>query len=888
MRDQDAAQLAVAADNRLAHAWHLLQSPAAAVLSLDVFDTLLWRAVPEPAHAFAMLGHRLLDRRLIGDDLSPQGFAALRRAAEERARERVHAERATRECSILDVYVELALVCDRAPLARYVEAEVALEYDICRPDLGVAALATLVHHVLGKPVRLVSDTYFSSAQLWRLLARPELSELVVDHLAVSSEYGVGKTTGLFQATLMAAVIAPVTVVHVGDNGEADVVAARAAGLQAVHYAKGDDLLTRALCQEGVLGTPLGDPDVVDPITGDHGLTALRARAVRLAERDTVPERLQEYWHAGAAVLGPVFTGFATWTQERAAELGAGSIVCLLREGEFLDELLRAAQVSVAKPVPSTTMAISRQVCLLASLFTASEEELRAFLRRRRPTTVSGLFEQVGADLSQVPALADVRSARLSAPGVVDRVVQAVEDHPHLRAQIVLRGRETREHLYAHLDRHLPGEGTVLLVDIGWAGSIAKMISKLLAARGTPRVVHCLLLATQRHALEHRLDGVTVQGFLEHGTRGDALIAPLLRSPEVLEQVCLADAGSLLGFESDGSLRSATERRSRAQVAQKLAVQQGIRAFQDLWAAQRSGAPWLLDLSGAHARRLLLAAVARLVASPSVEEALAFGAWAHDDNFGATGADPLVGAEALATVRNASVWGLGQLSMDDTYWPAAAARLGNPALSAIYAATLRGEVDPLEVSARSELGDVGIFVDEGDDFAAGPTARVPALLSPQGRTQVRARLEVRGAERVRIDPPGVPALLRLDGLRLTLHTTVDEDPVVVQLHSFDEPGAGVVGGRWVGPRLMEVTSDSPMVGYDVRVEHPDLTGRIHTVDVEFAYTALGLPSGLSIPVVVVQAPAPEPPPAPLAPPTPRWRRVARRGLAVAHAAAGSTP
>lgn len=48
------AELAPGADARLVEAFALVRSPEISVLSLDVFDTILWRRVAEPVDAFLL------------------------------------------------------------------------------------------------------------------------------------------------------------------------------------------------------------------------------------------------------------------------------------------------------------------------------------------------------------------------------------------------------------------------------------------------------------------------------------------------------------------------------------------------------------------------------------------------------------------------------------------------------------------------------------------------------------------------------------------------------------------------------------------------------------------------------------------------------------------
>ncbi len=49
-------------DARLERAFELVAEPAVKLLTLDVFDTLLFRRVPDPVDAFPIIGARLAER----------------------------------------------------------------------------------------------------------------------------------------------------------------------------------------------------------------------------------------------------------------------------------------------------------------------------------------------------------------------------------------------------------------------------------------------------------------------------------------------------------------------------------------------------------------------------------------------------------------------------------------------------------------------------------------------------------------------------------------------------------------------------------------------------------------------------------------------------------
>jgi hypothetical protein len=69
------------ADTRLADLAEAIRRPDVKVVSTDVFDTLLWRQVPQPAAAFSLVGDRLAQRGMLVPSVTALGFASLRSQA---------------------------------------------------------------------------------------------------------------------------------------------------------------------------------------------------------------------------------------------------------------------------------------------------------------------------------------------------------------------------------------------------------------------------------------------------------------------------------------------------------------------------------------------------------------------------------------------------------------------------------------------------------------------------------------------------------------------------------------------------------------------------------------------------------------------------------------
>ncbi|WP_045877548.1 hypothetical protein [Pseudofrankia sp. DC12] len=661
-------------DARLGHAWSHLDSGGADALSVDVFETLLWRLVPEPAHAFLLLGERLAAAGRLPPDLTAGQFAHLRVLAEAHARQQVLANRGgtgpggsgggdrsggSGHPRLDEIWALLRPALPGSGELDYlIEVELSVLRAVYRVDLDVAEIVELAALKLGLPVFLVADTCLSAAQLDRLLARADLAGIPFAGLFTSADVGVGPADGLL-AHVAATTGAPASrLLHLaGDPTGATPPAvgpAAAPNVTVIHRGEATAGLRATLAAEGLLGDP-DDATPVDPEYGDFGLTALRARVLHRAEGAGVPRALRRFWDTGATVFGPVFTGFAEWVVERTQEQGAEEAFCLMRSGEFVAGLLAGPGRDAG--VTARPLWASREVCALANVFEASAPELRAFLAHAGtgpPPSASGasaagggavgtvgaLLRRLRVDLVTVPGISALAGRRLDVPAglldeILEELLETLSHDDRIRGEIVLAAERLRERFLRYLDERLPDRGPAVLVDLGWDGTTQVLLARLLAATGRDVTPVGLYLATGPAVHAHRLAGHRMEGYLASAGQPARLAGQLLRAPAVVEQVAMADAGALISFDEGSTPLLGLGRASRTQLAQRGSVQDGARAFQREWLRYREAETpdnadsALPSLCGDGARLALLRTLTRLVARPTTAEAAAFGAWRHD-------------------------------------------------------------------------------------------------------------------------------------------------------------------------------------------------------------------------------------------------------------------
>jgi FMN phosphatase YigB (HAD superfamily) len=712
------APAAPTTDRRLARAVHLVADPEVRVLSLDVFDTMVWRRAPMPVDVFPLIALELRKRGMLSDGVTPAVFSTLRKAAEQRARAKSDAAGTGVEVTLRDIYAELpSYVVEGTVPERLARAEMDVERGVLMPDLDVLDLIRFAHEQ-GKRVIAVSDTYLSEAELRELLDSMFEGDAAVDQVFASSDHGFGKTSGMFDHVLSELRLEPRQLVHVGDNEHADVESPAKLGIPTVHFERGSKYLDAVLDREEHYTAPDATPG------GDAGLTALRGKVLHRTELDTLDEELRPFWSYGAACLGPALAAFSEWVVERADAAGASKALCLMREGALLSMLVNEAAAYLGSSVTGDPVWLSRQVLARASIVEGSERELRALLVRRSAPTIRQMCETVGVDVELSPALRDRAEARLDDAATADDVLSELTSDPELRAAMVARGRALRERISAYLAKHVPeGEQNLILVDLGWGGTIQTLLQNLLTRQAaldrTPeRHTIGLYLVTHGLAIQRALDGIELDGFLgSFGEPGPA-VRSIMRSPEILEQACMPDIGSQVDLtaELEPVLGDSVDARI-PQAAHRAAVQAGIRAFQREWARYATLAPARrVSLTDPALRPQLVAQVARALVAPTEQEATVFGAWIHDENFGSHGSDLLVGGPQTARAfRHMEPTDIIETPMSEVYWPFGLAALSDEHLSLAVEAVTMGWLPPEAFHSVVEAGDFEVYYDNGYGF-----------------------------------------------------------------------------------------------------------------------------------------------------------------------------
>lgn len=573
--------------------------PGVTVLSLDCFDTLIWRDTYCPRDIFAAL----------------PGTTPLQRIrAETQARKRARHGRGRNEVSIGEIYANLLPGGSEAERGAAVAAEIAAEAGHC---FAFAPTVRLMREAKsrGMQVVIVSDSYLDARQLQALITQAAGEQVagLIDRIFSSSVLGQSKSEGLYGEVLRKLKVKPERILHIGDNRKADVEGVAEFGVRTLHLRQFTAAAEQRLRLESAVSA------IVHPAMPE---TVCAYQPHRAALAIAEPRLDDPAMHFGATALGPIFMAFEAWLRAEASALKAshgGTVhwLFLMRDGH----LPMQVHLAGGEGASAHAVEISRFTSTAASF--TSERAVQDYIETELGTNPATLARQ----LLIPPAEADTILADRD-PGRASLALLAEVRKGARKKRIVRDSRAMAERLAAHVRKVAdpqPGD-TLMLVDLGYNGSVQNCIETLLREKFGVHVAgrYLLLRETDRPGLDKR-------GFIGIDHYDEHTLEALCGNVAVIEQLATTQMGSAIDYDADGTpIRKSNDIKGR-QSAVRERIQAGclefVRQFPD--AAIRATIPDGL----VHWRRGAASALCRLMFLPLEQELAVIERFEHDVNLG---------------------------------------------------------------------------------------------------------------------------------------------------------------------------------------------------------------------------------------------------------------
>ncbi|MDP3174250.1 MAG: hypothetical protein Q8M88_07435 [Phenylobacterium sp.] len=571
------------------------------VLSLDCFDTLIWRNTHAPRDVFAEL-------------FSDTAGVYHRMWSEEAARERAMVRHERSEITIAEIYDGLLEDADPAERADAIARELAAE---ARHTFAFAPTVALMRaaKARGMKVVVVSDIYLSRDHLEALIRSAAGDEVLglIDRIFCSSEYGVTKSTGLFRDVLRELAVPAGAVLHLGDNRVADYEAPIATGVKAIHLEQFDEATTQRLRLEAAVRA------IIEPA----GMAAQAIRQPHRAQIAMVGADVSPAPRFGYATLGPILHGFARWVKDEAKALrqhtdGRVRLVFLLRDGHLPRRVYEA--IADADGPAVSSLELSRFTATAAAMTEA--EKIRRFVESELTITRQDVIaRQLLFDRDEVKRL--VRDAGGSSAAFAEAVLA-----PKSIERIVARSTAFAARLIKYVAKETGARAgdTLALVDLGYNGTAQNQIAPLFETALKVKVAGLYLLLRAQERTRH-----DKRGFIGPDHYDFTTLSGLSTNVSVLEQLCTVAQGSVVDYTADGkSVRAKVSVKGR-QSAVREAIGEACVDYARSYGQAFVRPPASDDADAS--RQAAAAAMARLMFLPTKDEIDVLKDFEHDVNLG---------------------------------------------------------------------------------------------------------------------------------------------------------------------------------------------------------------------------------------------------------------
>lgn len=477
------------------------------IISFDVFDTLLYRPFKNPTDLFSLLQDKA--REITG--IASLDFKTTRREAEKIA---FHAalERNEGETTIDEIYSVLSelIKIDNIKSKALMLSEMDAEKELLYPRIS-GYKAFLEARNLNKRIIIISDMYLPECFIAELLEKNGYSGY--ERIYVSSTHKVKKHSGmLFDFVLNDLAVNPASILHVGDNVEADVKKAKARGIKPFHLIKSSEVFS-------------ANSDFQIPWSRDesrHSLDWSMILAIvgnKLHDNPYLPHRNNTLFGGSPIKLGyygfgPLLLGYTKWLIESSINDGIEKLYFLSRDGK----IMKAAYDVVSKLYPnapkSEYLLCSRRAVNLAKVENISDILDLLHVDFAHRVSLSHLLKyRFGQNIESIPAeimrehgySAESKLTASDVPKLQNLFVD-IQDILLLSAS-----KEKDNYLeYLHNSKIFNSDKNSI-VDIGYAGTMQESLYKL---SGSKIKIGGYYLITFRQALKRVLkNDLPIKGYL---------------------------------------------------------------------------------------------------------------------------------------------------------------------------------------------------------------------------------------------------------------------------------------------------------------------------------------------------------------------------------------
>lgn len=494
------------------------------LISFDIFDTLILRALDQPRDVFT----------LVGEKLNCIGFYDIRLQAEREARERKFINEGNREVTIYEIY---NCIEERTGIKKEVgiKAEFDVEKSICFANPYMKNIFEILKSK-HKKIVATSDMYYPLPIMKELLHSCGYDGF--ENIIVSCDYKGSKSSGYLFDVLKNNVFENAKIVHIGDNVKADIQAANNAGIDTRYYKS---------CRD------------IGNVYREKGMSALIKSSYNGIINTTIHNGSKQYnpaYEYGFIYGGIFVLGYVRWIHEQAKKDGVNKILFLSRDGYIYKQVYDL----LYNDIPSEYIFWSR----ISSLKYGFKYNFNDFVNRmvnhkiKLKVKIIDILDSLDlGDLSVNLQKYGLERNEILHSGNKKQLEKFFIDNIEFMNEVVQKSERYAREYYSLAVKEC---SKVALVDTGWRGDNQIVLKRLLVDRwGNNCNVKCYMAGSilgERNIVEIEKNNLKCYMFssLKNRNLFDSFIKNVEANMALFELFSQAPHPSFAGFDNDGRLK----------------------------------------------------------------------------------------------------------------------------------------------------------------------------------------------------------------------------------------------------------------------------------------------------------------------------------------------
>ena len=497
-------------------------------LSLDCFDTILWRTAATPRDVFFDLQQRPTFKSL-------QFTALMRTQAESDASKMKMLATGSNQVNLKEIYQHAFPELNDADCAALAEEELAAEMETC---YAFPPLIELMRLAIASNMKIVivSDTYLERNQLERLLATHLPDDVMqnIHSIFTSYEYGILKSDGLFSCVLKELNQAPESILHLGDNPLADLLAARCHKINSLQLIHNESEIEN-FYRMHTAANSIADTAIRQTRSLNNCFRGVFATNFHTNE----PESL-----IGYASLGPIMYSFSQFIIEEIKELKiAGKnpkVLFLLRDAYLPAQVCEA----IAGEKIGALVCISRFASQAASLRTIKDID-KILSQNAGALRFYDVCRQLL--LPEKLAVKIVKKAELAGNFSIDNFIKQIQEK-NITEIIIKNSAAYCERLMRYLNKEVGIEAgdTLIFVDLGYSGTAQRLLEPIFKEKGID--------VLGRYLIAFGIPGwqYSRRGLLDPSNCDARTMMLYVAYIALLEQLCTTTGSSVVDYDENGN------------------------------------------------------------------------------------------------------------------------------------------------------------------------------------------------------------------------------------------------------------------------------------------------------------------------------------------------